>query len=201
MKVTNVKKEGKILEFDVSKVSASMMNTLRRTVISHIPCMAVEDIIYSTNTSILNDENLSHRIGLLPLTTDLDSYETQQNCSCGGEGCGRCTCTLELDVKGPDTAYSKDIKSQDERVRPVYDTSPLVKLMPKHHVKFEAKARIGTGKEHVKWQAGICSYELLDNGSYHVFVESYGQLPVEELVKKAFEVVGEEIGKLEKAVS
>ncbi len=200
MKVTNINKDGNILTFDISDITVTMLNAFRRTVIAYVPAMAIEDVNYTTNTSILHDENLAHRLGLVPLTTDLETYESQENCSCEGEGCGRCTCTLGIDITGPATVYSGDLISQDERVKPVFDTMPLVKLMPKHHLKFEAKARLGTGVEHVKWQSGLCSYELKDDGSYHVLVESFGQHPVDVLVTKAFEVVEDKIGQLEKAV-
>jgi len=200
MKVTKVKKEGNKVTFNVSGIDTGMINAFRRVIISKIPTMAIEEIVFFTNTSILNDENLGHRFGMIPLTTDIETYELSEECSCKGEGCGRCTCTLGLDIQGPSTIYSGDLISSDDRVKPVFPTMPLVKLQPKHHVKLEAKAKLGFGADHIKWQPGLCSFELLDNGSYDVFVESYGPLQVDSLVKKAFEVVDESILTLEKAL-
>jgi DNA-directed RNA polymerase subunit D len=190
MKISNYTKKGdNVVEFDITGIEVRTLNAFRRTIISSVPTMAIENIIYQTNTSILNDENLAHRIGLMPLTTDLKTYVLQSECSCEGAGCGRCVCKLTLDVVGPKTVYSGDFKSLDENVRPVHDKIPLIKLSKDQKIILEADAILGLGREHVKWQPGMASYEIVEKDSYHVMVESYGSLPVEELIKTAFEVV------------
>ena len=194
IKVTNYEKTGEnIVEFDVGGIDVRMLNAFRRTIISRIPVMAIEKITFYNNTSIMNDENLAHRISLVPLTTDLKTYMLPWECSCKGKGCGRCTCKLTMDVTGPKTVYSSDFMSTDENVKPVFDKIPLIKLAPEQKLKMEADAILGLGKDHVKWQAGNAAYEIKDKESYHVMVESYGPLPVEELIKKAFEVVEDKI--------
>ena len=49
----------------------SFANTLRRVVTEDVPTMAIEDVEFRKNNSILYDEIISHRLGLIPLTTDL----------------------------------------------------------------------------------------------------------------------------------
>ena len=196
MKVSNYKKEGNIINFTVSGIDHRMLNAFRRTISTGVPCMAVEEVIFTDNSSILNDEGLAHRIGLIPLTTDFETYTPIDECTCDGQGCGRCTCVLGLELQGPETVYSGAMKSQDENVKPVFDSIPLVTLMPKHHVKFEAKAILGKGSDHIKWQPGLCSYEKKDDGSYNVFVESFGSLPVETLVRAAFTQIESKISML-----
>ncbi len=193
MKITNNKKEGNILRFDISGVDVKMLNAFRRTIMSWVPVMAVEKVNFKFNSSILNDENLAHRIGLVPLTTKFGKYALPQDCECEGQGCPKCSCKLTIDVHGPATVYSADLKSGDSDVKPVYDTIPLVKLMDKQSITLEAEAIAGAGSEHMKWQPALCSYELKDKDTYSVLVESFGQVPVEELVKAAFEVVSEKI--------
>ncbi len=200
IKVSNYSREGNIAEFDVSGLDVRSMNAFRRTVISSVPVMAVEKITFYGNSSILNDENLAHRVGMVPLTTDLKTDVSQSECSCEGVGCGRCVCKLTLDVKGPRMACSGDMKSTDENVKPVFDKIPLIKLLPDQVIKFEADAVLGTGRDHIKWQPGLASYEIKDKDSFHVMVESYGPLPVEELIKKAFEVVEGKIGELKEKI-
>jgi DNA-directed RNA polymerase subunit D len=193
IKVSNLEKDGNIITFDISGVDVRTINAFRRTVISQVPTMAIEMVTFQYNSSILNDENLSHRIGMIPLTTDLKTYVQMSDCKCEGKGCGRCVCQLTLDVTGPKTVYSGDLKSTDENVKPVFDKIPLVKILPEQQVKMECEARLGTGKEHIKWQGGTASYEMKGDNTFHVMVESYGQLPVEDLVRAAFEVVESKI--------
>lgn len=196
IKATNHSLKGQRLEFDLTGADSGIVNAFRRTIISSIPVMAIEKVTFLNNTSILNDENLAHRFGLIPLTTDLKTYVPKGECVCKGKGCARCTATLTLDVTGPATVYSGDFKGSDESVKPAYDKIPLVKLLADQKIKAEAEAIMGYGQEHVKWQAGISTYKKSDDGSFRVVVESYGQLPVDELTKKGFEVVGEKIQQL-----
>ncbi|MFH0862786.1 MAG: DNA-directed RNA polymerase subunit D [Candidatus Altiarchaeota archaeon] len=189
VKVSNFEKDGNILSFDISGVEVKIVNAFRRTIISQVPTIAIEQVTFLYNSSILNDENLAHRLGMVPLTTDLKTYVPMSECKCEGKGCGRCVCLLTMDVTGPRTLYSGDLISKDESVKPVFDKIPLVKLGPEQHVKIEAEARLGTGREHIKWQGGTAAYEVKDKDTYHVMVESYGPLQVEELVKTAFDVV------------
>lgn len=201
IKVSNFERVGGLsVVFDVSGADVRTMNMFRRTVIAGVPSMAVEKVILYDNSSILNDELLSHRLGLVPLTTDLKTYVSPSECNCKGEGCGRCSCKLTIDVTGPATVHSGDMKPVDENVKPVHMKIPIVKLLADQRVKLEAEAVIGTGREHIKWQGGLASYEMKDDGSFHVTVESFGQLPVEELVKSAFEVVEAKISQLQEKV-
>lgn len=54
--------------FSLVGVDASVANAFRRIVISEIPTLAVEDVYMMNNTSVIQDEVLCHRIGLIPLT-------------------------------------------------------------------------------------------------------------------------------------
>jgi len=201
MKLSNFVKKGKnIVEFDVSGIEVKTLNTFRRTVIAGVPSMAIEKVVISANSSILNDELLIHRMGLVPLTTDLKTYTMPAECTCKGEGCGKCTCKLTLDVVGPKTVYSGDMKSLDENVKPVFATIPLVKLLADQKVTMEAEAVLGIGREHIKWQPGMASYEITDKDSFHVLVESFGPLPVEELITVAFEVVEAKIKQVKESM-
>ncbi|CAN6204972.1 unnamed protein product [Urochloa humidicola] len=58
------------MEFDMIGVDASIANAFRRILISEVPTMAIEKIFMADNTSIIADEVLSHRLGLIPLDAD-----------------------------------------------------------------------------------------------------------------------------------
>jgi DNA-directed RNA polymerase subunit D len=200
MKLSIIDAKENKLRFNVSGIDVSMANALRKIVLSEIPTIAIETVTFDENTSILNDEVLGLRLGLVPLKTDIKTYNTIEDCTCKGKGCAKCTVTLTVDVKGPGTVYSKDMKSTDPEIFPVHDTIPIARLTESQAVKFEAKARLGTGKEHAKWQSGIASYEIKEDGSFDFMIESFNQLELSELVGAAFEVFSKKVAGLKEAI-
>ena len=54
--------------FSLVGVDASMANAFRRILLAEIPTLAIEDVFVMDNTSIIQDEVLAHRLGLIPLT-------------------------------------------------------------------------------------------------------------------------------------
>ncbi len=197
LKVSNVKKDGNKIHFTVSGITPQIANALRRTIISEIPVMAIEEVEYQDNSSVINDEVLAHRLGLIPLKTDLKTYNFLADCTCKGKGCAKCTTILTLNVSGPKTVYASDLKSKDPEVIPVHPKTPLVKLTENQAVKFQAKAILGFASDHIKWQAGLASYEEKKTG-YDFMVESYGQLSVNDLVSEAFNTFEEKLITLKK---
>lgn len=53
--------------FSLIGIDASLANAIRRILIAEIPTLAIEDVFVNQNTSIVHDEVLAHRIGLVPL--------------------------------------------------------------------------------------------------------------------------------------
>lgn len=200
MKIKDVKHDGNTLTFNIQDVDITLLNALRRTIISEIPVMAIETVTFHNNTSIINDELLAHRLGLIPIKTDLKLYNNITDCTCKGKGCGRCTVKLTLKVEGPGTVYSKELKPADGETKPVYDTIPLVKLTASQQLDLEATAQTGNAKEHSKWQAGLASYEEKKDGSYDYLIESYGQMPVKTLIEAAFNKLQDKIQQLKEQI-
>ncbi|MBU1198771.1 MAG: DNA-directed RNA polymerase subunit D [Nanoarchaeota archaeon] len=156
------KEKGKLF-FEISDTDASYANTLRRFFMSEVPVMAIEDIEFRKNDSGLYDEIVAHRLGLVPLKTDLKSYNLLSECKCKGKGCARCQLILTLKAKGPGTVYSGDMKSKDPKVKPVYPKMPIVTLLEGQEIEFEATAMLGVGKEHAKWSPCLAFYkEVVD---------------------------------------
>ncbi|KAH7408342.1 DNA-directed RNA polymerase-like proteines I and III subunit RPAC1 [Phaeosphaeria sp. MPI-PUGE-AT-0046c] len=53
--------------FSLTGVDTSVANAFRRILIAEIPTLAIEEIFIYQNTSIIQDEVLAHRLGLIPL--------------------------------------------------------------------------------------------------------------------------------------
>ncbi|MGM5480793.1 MAG: DNA-directed RNA polymerase subunit D [Nanobdellota archaeon] len=158
MKLSVQKKSDEKLTFTLNGVTSAYANTLRRLMIGEVPTMAIEDVTFNKNDSILYDEILAHRLGLVVLTTDLDSYNMTSVCKCKGAGCAQCQLKVTLSVEGPKAVYAKDLKSADPKVKPVYPDTLLVKLREGQKLEFEAIATLGTGKEHSKWNPALVWY-------------------------------------------
>ncbi len=144
--------------FILKGASAALANAIRRTVLESVPTMAIEDVEFRKNSSVLYDEMIAHRLGLVPLTTDLKGYNLSSKCKCKGEGCASCQVKLVLDVDGPATVYASDLKSKDPKVKPVFPGIPIVKLLKGQKLELEATAILGVGAEHSKWAPGHVYY-------------------------------------------
>ncbi|HID16892.1 TPA: DNA-directed RNA polymerase subunit D [Candidatus Bathyarchaeota archaeon] len=154
------------MKFLIKGVPTAFANALRRIMIAEVPTMAIEDVIILENSSLMYDEVLAHRLGLIPLTTDLKGYVLPEECECKSElGCNKCRAsfTLEAEAKeGPITVYSGDLKPQDPAVRPVSENIPVLKLAPGQKIKLEAYAKLGRGVKHAKWQpVSACAYKYV----------------------------------------
>uniref|UniRef100_A0A1I7XNE7 DNA-directed RNA polymerases I and III subunit RPAC1 n=1 Tax=Heterorhabditis bacteriophora TaxID=37862 RepID=A0A1I7XNE7_HETBA len=67
--------DGMELDFDLINVEAPIANALRRVLLAEVPTMAIEKVYLYQNTSVIQDEVLCHRIGLLPLKVDPRLFE------------------------------------------------------------------------------------------------------------------------------
>lgn len=144
--------------FILKDADPTIANTLRRLIVEDIPTMAIEDVEIVKNNSILYDEIIAHRLGLLPLTTDLKSYFLKSECKCEGKGCARCTLQMSLKSKNS-MVYASDIKSKDSKVVPAYPKTPIVKLLKGQDIELIATAELGKGKDHIKWAPCLVWYK------------------------------------------
>ena len=192
--VENQDKKNRLV-FSVKGVDTAYANTLRRIMGFEVPVMAIEDVEFRKNTSILYDEMIAHRLGLVPLTTDLKSYNMMSECKCKGAGCASCTVKLVLKAQGPCTVYTSDIKSKDPEIKPAHGKMPIVKLLEGQELEFEATAVLGQGKDHSKWATGLIYYKMpnVDGDEYTFTVESWGQLTPKEIVLKAIDIYNKEL--------
>jgi DNA-directed RNA polymerase subunit D len=161
-----LEKTDEFMRLIVKGVNVPFVNALRRIILTEVPTMAIDEIVILENSSILNDEILAHRMGFIPLKTDLDSYNLPEECKCGSElGCNLCRANLTLEAEATDktiTVYSGELKPENPDITPVSDKIPLVKLAPEQRVNLEAYARLGKGKKHAKWQpVSMCIYMYL----------------------------------------
>ena len=203
----------KILESSDSRIKVSIKgvdrvyaNALRRFAISEVPCMAIDDVVIQQNSSVLYDEILAHRLGLIPLSTDLKGYVLPQDCSCKTDlGCSKCRVLLVLNAIATDdvkTIYSGDLRSEDESVKPFVDNIPIVKLAPDHEIKLEAYAKLGKGRDHAKWQPVSVSTltDTEDPSTFHLTLESTGSLPASDILSEAVNILNTKLNEITESI-
>src|SRR5438552_4178411 len=117
------------------------------------------------------DEMIAHRLGLVPIPTDLGLYNRREDCpTCHGEGCPNCTIIYSVNKRGPGLVTSGDLEPiGDAKLRPADQKIPIVKLGDGQAMLVYATAILGNGKDHAKWQAthgvGYRYYPILKAGS------------------------------------
>ncbi|GAB4838722.1 DNA-directed RNA polymerases II, IV and V subunit 3 [Ancistrocladus abbreviatus] len=156
------------MKFELRDTDSSMANALRRVMIAEVPTIAIDLVEIEVNSSVLNDEFIAHRLGLIPLTSERAmSMRFSRDCdACDGDGqCEYCSVEFHLRARciGDQTldVTSKDLISSDHTVVPVdYSDSPgdsdnrgiiIVKLRRGQELRLRAIARKGIGKDHAKW--------------------------------------------------
>ncbi len=164
MKVEILEENDLKVRFILRDAPIAFANSFRRAMKSLVPTMAVDYVVFYMNTSYLYDEIIAHRIGLIPIKTDLERFNMPDKCVCNGEGCPNCQISFRLNVEGPKVVYSGDLISEDPEIKPVYDNIPIVELYEGQQLMIEAVARLGTGREHAKYQpVSACYYKIVPN--------------------------------------
>jgi len=146
-------KSDREISFVVDDMTPAFANSLRRIAIGEVPVLAVDSVDFYENNSMFYDEMVAHRLSLVPLVFNPKNYIFKEDCKCEGKGCSNCQAVLVIDKKGPSVVYTKDIKSSDNEVKPLFDEIPLLELRDKQSFKAEGSAILGLGKDHAKFQA------------------------------------------------
>lgn len=154
---------GDELSFILKGINSTYANAIRRSS-GEIPILAIDTVEITKNDSVLYDEMLALRIGLVPLTAD-KTYTLSEECTCKGKGCMKCSVNLTLKAIGPGIVRASDIKSKT--VKPVYPDMPLVLLQKDQELEIVAEAKLGKGKDHAKYSPGLVwfrAYPKIDLG-------------------------------------
>ena len=157
------------LIFHINGTDPSLVNALRRILISEIPTIAIENCIFYQNTSIVPDEVLAHRLGLIPIIADsnLFNYKSESE-----ELTEFNHLLFKLHVicgKEPMSVYSNELKwipqgnqiSRLSNVKPVHNDILITKLRPGQEIEVELVCVKGIGKTHAKWSPVCTAYYRL----------------------------------------
>jgi DNA-directed RNA polymerase subunit D len=171
MKIDKADVSGRKAVITFSDVEPHMINAFRRSLIVDVPKMAIDQIeihlgaisdengrTYESTTPLF-DEIIAHRLGMIPVPTDREALlkgalRAKEACECAGTGCPNCQIMYSLNRRGPCTVYSGDLEPLgDEKLRPIDQKIPIVKLTEDEGILIYATAHLGNGKTHARWQA------------------------------------------------
>ena len=194
-----ISKDSEKIAIKLKGVPLQYANALRRVCLNGVPVFAIDTVDIIQNTSVLPDEGLAHRLGLIPLKTDLKRFNEPSKCDCQSEsGCSNCKVLLVLDSgEGEESrsVLSSELSSEDETIKPTSDTIPIVQLAPGQQIKVECYARLGRGTEHAKWNSSNMAILTDTNKDDEkiLTVESTGALNPEQIVLEGVEEVSRRV--------
>ena len=141
--VTFVERSPNRARFLVREITPAFANGIRRAMIADVPTMAIDDVRVVENSSVMFDEQIALRLGLVPLSVPPDEFEIGDSV------------TLSLDVEGPDTAYSSDLVSSEALVGPAEEDVPIIDLKEGQRLEVETDAVLDRGQTHAKHQGAV----------------------------------------------
>ncbi len=181
----------------IKGVPLQYANALRRICLNGVPIYAVESVDVLENSSVLADEGVAHRVGLIPLKTDLEASKD-------GNESDKIMLTLDSGVSDETrTILSGDLKSQDDNIIPTSNDIPIVTLAPGQSLKIEAYARLGKGTEHAKWNsANIATLTESEKDDERVLtVESTGALDPKHIILSSVEQLSNRLSEFKTIMS
>lgn len=178
-------------EFDIIGTDAAIANAFRRILLAEVPTLAIETIYVTNNTSIVQDEVLAQRLGLVPLKGDKNGLQALGWYQKGNPPTDKDTVVLGLKVmcernphasKGEtnpeklfinSSVYASHIQfnpiglqttlfSPPGDIRPTNPDILLAKLRPGQEIDIEMHCIKGVGKDHAKFSpVATASFRLL----------------------------------------
>lgn len=187
-RVVIVRMNNEEMEFDLIGIQPAFANAFRRLMLSEVPSMAIEKVMIKNNTSIIQDEVLAHRLGLIPLKADPRLFEYRPEDATEGTEFNTLEFSLKVkcvnnklqpkdsfraeDLYENHSVYSSQIKwnplgnqasiHKEADVGPVHGKILISKMRPGHELDLNLVAVKGIGKDHAKFSpVATASYRLL----------------------------------------
>jgi DNA-directed RNA polymerases I and III subunit RPAC1 len=168
LKLSVISETAEELILDIDGIEAPLANALRRIMISEVPTMAIEDVDLYQNTSVIPDEVLAHRLGLIPIRANplqfdykLAEQSYTSNNSILFKLHIKCERLPDGEIKN-EKVYSKDLiwtplpGQENMTIQPVHDDILIARLGPGQEIEAELHCEKGVGATHTKWSP-VCT--------------------------------------------
>lgn len=158
----------------ITDINVSLANAIRRSV-GEISILAIDECDIYKNDSVLYDEIIAHRLGLLSLKNQ--KMKADQ--------------TVEMKMKAKGKGDGVEIFAGEIDGDIVYPETPIVLLGEGQALELVARARAGKGIDHAKFMPGLAHYKHL--AKIKISGEGEKQTELVELYPDAFEMFGEKV--------
>ncbi|EFZ02220.1 hypothetical protein MAA_01802 [Metarhizium robertsii ARSEF 23] len=152
------------VDFALSRTNLSFANSIRRIIQAEVPTIAIDLVEVEVNTSVLADEFIAHRLGLIPLNAKgVNELNYSRDCDCE-QYCEQCSVTLTLHARCTSDeimkVYARDLivdgRHASQVGTPVINDPEgmgclIAKLRKDQELKLTCIAKKGIAKEHAKW--------------------------------------------------
>ena len=102
------------IQFELSDTDISVANALRRIMIAEVPTLAIDLVHFANNTTVLLDEIIAHRLGLIPLASSKDMGEWNYGHECDCEDyCNKCSVRFSLDCDFKEMTKDRPLHEQE----------------------------------------------------------------------------------------
>ena len=142
--ITNIVDNKETISFNLNNsdddVNISLANAIRRTIISDIETYAIDEksVIFFSNNSILDNEFLKHRLSLIPIVSDIESFDYENLII---------SCKENNYLENIKSVYAKNFVCKNSENNTIYDNTKIFKypdilfgkLKNNQEVSFEAK--------------------------------------------------------------
>lgn len=186
-RVDIIEKDDEKIVFDLVGISAPLANAFRRIMISDVPTMAIETVRIFQNTSLIQDEVLAHRLGLIPIKANPRKFKFLSEAENVPNEDNTTVFTLQIKCSrnakagkdGPELSqyinpvvYSNQLTwvpqglqqetFEKDPIGVVHDDIIVAKLRPGQEIEAELHVIKGVGRDHAKWSpVATASYRML----------------------------------------
>ena len=174
----------RLCELVIRGAGLMLINKFRRAIFRYVETVAIDVVNIEINSSVIPDESVAHRLGLIPIKLDSDLCDCKAN-----ENCDGCKIPFTLEAIG-DLPYKREITSEDiifEGDCHVIGISPFILqyLHPGERICLRGFVKKGRGCEHIKWCPGSgISFKEIGPHTFRFRFENSGQLSNEEILKQ-----------------
>lgn len=170
--------EPNYMQIELSGITLQMANALRRTMMADVATVAIHEVTFDVNSTVMIDEMIAHRLGLVPLICD-ESADFEN-----------CEFTFDkVALNDEEIWYFDDGSFDDPAIQQAIARIPIVKVKHGQSLKFSATMRRGTGFEHAKWcPVATCFFAKTDTG-YLFTIESNGSISPKKILVAAIDAL------------
>lgn len=183
-------RKGNTIIFILKNINLGLANALRRVLIADIPTYSIDLVTFYRNDSLLDDEFIAHRLGMVVISSGNYNTEIKLN---------DIKLNIENDGYDPIDITTDMIISND--IKLLYPKTLLTKIHRNQGINLIATIKSGTGSEHAKWNP-VCGISMEQIGEDVKFnLEGTGAIDNIEIIKTGLNILDKKLSEIDNLIS